>query len=249
MSNRSLKKSRKKQIKGSGKCFSKTCNNEDRITGAESLNDTESLILISFKIGDDKLNGYILPSSDGEKIRSMVDRILENDEKVYILATNFDSKEKMLESIQNNQKKALEKRREIENQYSFSNDITMQTFYRLKLHKQISDDDYQKHRIDTLFLPILIQHLNNDNITIQNVANLESQLNYTSEGYYDKKKPNDNLPKAYATSVPTERPRLQAIGERRPTIYDDMVASRVPMGGKTNKKRKSLKKNKSYKKK
>ena len=54
---------------------------------------------------------------------------------------------------------------------------------------------------------------------------------------------------AYATSVPTERPRLQAIGERRPTIYDDMVASRVPMGGKTNKKRKSLKKNKSYKKK
>ena len=247
MSNRSLKKSRKKQIKGSGKCFSKTCNNEDRITTVESLNDTESLILITFKIGDDKLNGYILPISDGEKIRSMIDRILENDKKVYILATNFDSKEKMLESIQNNQKKALEKRRKIENQYLFSNDITMKRFYELKLHKEISDDDYQKHRIDTLFLPILIQHLNNDNITIKNVANLESRLNYASEGYYDKKTPNDNLPEAYETSVPTVLPQVEARGVRLTTIYDDMIASHL--GGKTKKKRKSLKKKKSYKKK
>ena len=231
----------KKKIKGSGKCFSKMCNNEDTINRAESLNDTESLILITYKIGDEKLKGYILPNSDDE-IKRMKDRILENNKKVYILVTSYSSNEEMLKSMKNDLENALKKRDEIQKQYL--NEITIKDFYDSGLHKIISDDDYQKHRIDTLFLPTLIEHLSNNNITIQNVAHLESESDIVSEGRYDKERLDNKLPEAYPTSVSTVARPVKASSVRRTPRYitsDTPGVRTLPRGGKTKKKRKSIK--------
>lgn len=219
------RKTIKKKVIGRGQCSSTICKkkNQQTINEVQHIDNTESRILLIYNDGYEKLKVYILPNSDDEKMEIKIAEILSEEKDAYIFATPYSSKKEVLKVLQNTLTYTIKERKEIEKKH-FKN-ITAKRFYELELHKKIKKNDYQRHRRNSKYLPILIEYLKNNKIEIQDVSKLESIFDYAiTDGYYDKKKITDDLPKAYETSVPTESSTIQATNIRRATNFDVLVA-------------------------
>ena len=237
------RKTIKRKIIGRGQCGSTMCKKESKqtINEVRDIDNAESIILLVYNDGYENLKVYILPNSDNEIMNIKIAEILSEEKDAYIFATAYNSKKEVLKILQKKLKYALKEREEIEKKH-FKN-ITAKRFYELELHKKIKKNDYQRHRKNSKYLPILIEYLKDEKIDIQNISKLESIFDYVSDGYYEKKPRKANLPIAYQASVPTSPLTIQASNVRRATNFDILVADDdpiiyLPRGGKRRTRRK-----------
>lgn len=237
------RKTIKRKIIGRGQCGSTMCKKKSQqtISEVQIIDNTELIILLTYKNGYNNLKVYILPNSDDEEIQIKIAEILSEEKDSYIFATSYKSKKEVLEIMQKKLKYALNQRAQI-NKKHFKN-ITAKRFYQLELHKKIKKNDYQRHRKDSKYLPILIEYLKNNKIDIQNISKLESIFDYVRDGYYDKKSIKTDLPIAYEASVPTTPSIIQANNVRTATDFDILIAEDdpiryLPRGGKKRTRRK-----------
>ena len=237
------RKTIKRKIIGRGQCGSTMCKKKSQqtISEVQDIDNKDSIILLIYNDGYENLKVYMLPNSDHDDMQIKIAEILSEEKDAYVFAISYRSKKKVLEIMQKKLKYALNQREKIEKKH-FKN-ITAKRFYELELHKKIKKNDYQKHRKDSKYLPILIEYLKNDKIENQNISKLESVFDFASDGYYDKKSIKGNLPIAYQASVPTEPSTIQASNVRRATNFDLLTADDdpiiyLPRGGKRITRRK-----------